>query len=133
MTFSVDEMTEDAQALVAEVLELRGQQIVLVPNTTSGVAGRGKDYDDAPPRPAQTFALFNKGQLDGREHSQTDRSTVRKFQFEMIGAADAVVQLGDSWEDTTATYEVESVDTTQPYQVRAIVIAFLKPQGHSFA
>lgn len=132
MTFSADQMTPDAQALVSELLELRGQQITLIPNTTTGPAGRGRDYDDAAPRVAQTFALINKNLLDGREHSQMDRGTVRKFQFEMIGAPDTVVALGDSWEDDTAAYEVDSVDTTQPYQVKAIVIAFLKPSGHSF-
>jgi hypothetical protein len=127
MTFTVDAMTADARELVAELLELRGQQIVIKPTVaTGGQAGRGRDYDDATPLAAQTFALFNKGKLDGDDQGQADRGMVRRFQFEMIGAYDANVPLGGSWEDDTAAYEIESVDTTQPYQVKAIVVAFLK-------
>lgn len=127
-----DAMTADAIALVAELLELRGQPIVLTPVTGSGAEGRGRDYTPGTPRAAQVFAKFKTSGLDGAEHSQTDRGTSRKFQFDMIGAYDAVIGEGDTWEDDAATYEVQVVDRTQPYQVKATVTAFLKVAGHSF-
>lgn len=127
-------MTADARAAVDELLFLRGQTVVLIPGTGTVVEkpGGGKDYVPGVPRDPQIFAKFNKQALDGVENAQTDRGTTRKFQFEMIGAYDAVVEVGDSWEDFAATYTVESVDITQPYQVKAIVIAFLKVTGHGF-
>lgn len=134
MSAPVDGMTDDARAAVGELLALRGQPITLIPATGTVVAkpGGGKDYGPGPARAAQVFAKFNKHALDGVENAQTDRGTTRKYQFEMIGADDAVVAVGDHWEDYAAKYTVESVDNTQPYQVKAIVIAFLKESGHGF-
>lgn len=127
-------MTADARAAVAELLTLRGQPIVLIPaaGAVTQKAGGGRDFAPGVARPAQVFAKFNTKALDGDERSQTDRGENRKFQFRMIGAYDATVELGDSWEDDVATYTVETVDITQPYQVTAIVTAYLKVQGHSF-
>jgi hypothetical protein len=134
MSAPVDGMTGDARAAVDKLLFLRGQPIVLIPATGTVIEkpGGGKDYGPGVPRASQMFAKFNKQALDGVENAQTDRGTTRKFQFEMIGAFDAVVEVGDSWEDFAAKYTVESVDITQPYQVKAIVIAFLKLPGHGF-
>lgn len=134
MSAPVDGMTDDARANVSELLSLRGQPIALIPatGTVTEKPGGGKDYASGAPRAAQIFAKFNKQALDGVENAQTDRGTTRKFQFEMIGAYDAVVVVGDHWEDYAAKYVVESVDNTQPYQVKAIVNAFLKTTGHGF-
>lgn len=127
-------MTADASAAVAELLELRGQPIALIPVAAPvDKPGGGRDFtDDAPaPRDPQIFALFNDGKLDGAELAQTDRGTNRKYGFRLIGAADAVVALGDSWEDDVAKYTVEAVDY-RAYQVTATVVGYLKVQGHSF-
>lgn len=134
MTVPVDGMTDRARAAVAELLELRGQPITLIP--AAGVATQapsgGYNYSPTPARDPQVFAKFNTKALDGSEDSQTDRGQNRKFQFRMIGAYDAQIALGDSWEDDQAKYTVETVDLTQPYQVTAIVTAYLKVTGHSF-
>lgn len=133
MSAPVDGMTEEARANVSELLSLRGQPIALIPATGTVVEkpGGGKDYGPATPREPQIFAKFNKQALDGVEHSPTDQGIARKFQWEMIGAHDAVIEVGDSWEDFGATYTVQTVDNTQPYQVMAVAIAFLKVAGHS--
>jgi len=49
----------------------------------------------------------------------------------MVGAHDAVVEIGDTWEDGLAKYQVESVDYASAYQVGALVTGFLKltPDG----
>lgn len=128
MTAPVDGMTADARAAVDELLTLRGQPIVLIP--AKGVVvekpGGGKDYGSGAPRAAQVFAKFNTHALDGVDDAKSDRGTVRRYQFDLIGAFGAVVQTGDTWEDFAATYVVDSVDVTQPYQVKASVTAFLK-------
>lgn len=133
MSAPVDGMTGDARAAVAELLALRGQPIVLIPavGTVVEKPGGGKDYTPAAPRDPQIFAKFNKEALDGVDQSATDLGTVRKFREEMVGAYDAVVEVGDTWEDYAATYTVETVDNTRPYQIKAIVISVLKVTGHS--
>jgi hypothetical protein len=130
MSAPVDGMTDDARANVNELLALRGQPIVLVPETgtVTEKPGGGKDYTAGVPRAPQVFAKFNKHVLDGVENAQSDKGTTRKYQWEMIGAYDAVIAVGDTWEDYAAKYTVESVDNTQPYQVTA----FLKVTGHGF-
>ncbi|TDO18136.1 hypothetical protein EV580_1318 [Mycobacterium sp. BK086] len=134
MSAPVDGMTDDARAAVDELLTLRGQPISLIPATGTVVEkpGGGKDYTPGAPRDPQIFAKFNKQALDGVENAQTDRGTTRKFRYEMVGAHDAVIEVGDSWEDYAAKYVVDSVDNSQPYQIKAIVIAFLKVTGHSY-
>lgn len=133
VTVPADGMTADASTAVAELLALRGQPITLRPvGAPVTKPGGGRDFT-APvaPRDPQVFALFNTGKLDGAEAAQTDRSTNRKYQFRMVGAADAVVELGDSWEDDVATYTVEAVEF-RAYQVTATVTGYLKAAGHSF-
>lgn len=133
MSAPIDGMTADARAAIAELLELRGQPIVLIPATGTVIdkPGGGKDYAPGVPRPPQVFAKFNKEALDGIDKSATDLGTVRRFREEMVGAYDAVVEVGDTWEDYAATYTVETVDNTRPYQIKAIVISVLKVTGHS--
>ena len=94
--------------------------------------GGGKDYAPAASRDPQTFALFNTTKLDGREDAQTDRGLSRKFEFKLVGYWDAVIAVGDTWEDDIGTYTVDSIDRTKPYQIKAMVTGFLKETGHSF-
>ncbi|ORA25167.1 hypothetical protein [Mycobacterium aquaticum] len=133
MSAPIDGMTAEARAAVAELLALRGQPIALIPaaGTVTEKPGGGKDYAPAVPRDPQVFAMFNKQALDGVDSSTTDLGTVRTLRLEMVGAYDAVVEVGDSWEDFAAKYSVQTVDNTRPYQITAIVIAFLKVTGHS--
>jgi hypothetical protein len=143
MTAPADGMTDDARAAVSELLELRGQPITLIPGTgtvTEKPSG-GKDYGPGAPRDPQIFALFQVSSaatgrygrgFDATTSASADSGTVRKFQYSLIGAHDAVVQIGDSWEDGIAKYTVESVDYSAAYQVGALVVGFLKVTGHGF-
>lgn len=143
MTAPVDGMTADARAAVSELLDLRGRLITLVPavGTVTEKPGGGKDYARSSPREPQVFALFQissaktgrvgKG-FDATANSASDKGTVRKFSYDMVGAYNAVVQIGDAWEDDLAKYQVESVDYSAAYQVGAVVTGFLKVTGHSF-
>ena len=134
MSVPVDKMTADARDLVTELLDLRGQPIVLTPAAGQATEkpGGGYDYSVTANRPEQVFAKFNTKAFDGSENSQTDQGLTRKFQYDLIGAYDAVVQIGDQWEDDVAKYVIETVDRTNPYQIKATVTAFLKVTGHGF-
>lgn len=134
MSAPIDGMTADARAAIDELLTLRGQPIALIPGTGTVIEkpGGGRDYGPGTPRAPQVFAKFDKHPLDGVDKAQGDRGTTRKLEFEMIGAHDAVVQVGDHWEDYAASYTVDTVDNTRPYQIKAIVTAFLKTTGHGF-
>lgn len=135
MVVAVDGMTADARNVIGELLELRGQPIVLIPavGVVTEKPGGGKDYASAAPRDPQVFAMFNTSGADGREQAESDQGLTRQFRCNMIGAYDAVVQVGDAWEDDVASYTVESVDNTTAYQVKAVVAAVLKSTGHGSA
>jgi hypothetical protein len=131
MTFAIQ---VDPVQLAADLLALRGQLITLIP--AAGVAvekpSGGKDYSAAEPREPQYFVLYNTKGFDGREDSQTDRGLSRKFQYQLVGAADAEIAIGDKWSDAVADYVVQSVDRTKPYITMALVTGFLKVEGHGF-
>lgn len=133
----------DPAQLIADLLALRGKQITLIPavGVVTAKPGGGNDYGPDAARAPQTFVLFQVSSAEtGRlakgfaaaHASSSDGGTVRTFQYNLIGAADAVVHIGDAWEDDLASYIVESVDNTVPYMVGAVVTAFLKVQGHGF-
>lgn len=132
MAVAEDQMTGDARGVVAELLELRGQPIALVPatGTVTEKPGGGKDYGPGAARAVQTFAVFIASGADARQDSSADQGTTRQVSFDMVGAFDAVVEVGDAWEDDAAKYTVGSVDNTKPYQVKAVGTAFLKVTGH---
>lgn len=134
MAIPSDALTADAVAAVTDLLNWRGQPIALIPatGTVTEKPGGGSDYTTAAARDPQVFAKFNTRGFDGREDSSADQGLSRKYQFDLIGYAGSVVQIGDSWEDDAAKFVVESVDNTQPYQVKAIVTAWLKVAGHGF-
>lgn len=134
MVVAVDAFTDPARRAVGELLRLRGQTITLIPavGSVTEKPGGGKDYAPAAPRAPQQFALFNTRGFDGRENAQTDQGLSRKFAFKLVGAWDAVVEVGDAWEDDIAKYQVDSIDRTKPYQIEALVVGFLKETGHSF-
>jgi hypothetical protein len=134
-------MTDEARAAVSELLELRGRSITLIPGRGTVVEkpGGGKDYTPSAPRSPQIFALFQvsstktgrvgKG-FDATTSAASDNGIVRVFEYSMVGAYDAVVQVGDGWEDGLAKYQVESVDYSAAYQVGAVVTGFLKQPSH---
>jgi hypothetical protein len=132
-------MTDDARTAISELLDLRGQPITLIPGkgvVTEKPSG-GRDYGPAAPRDPQIFAMFQVSSAKTGRYGKgfdaaeagSDGGTVRKFVFNMIGGFDAVVAIGDTWEDDLAKYQVESVDYAVPYQVGAVVSAFLKVPG----
>lgn len=129
MTFA---LVVDPFQLMADLLALRGQQITLRPLVGTEQPSGGTKYVPGPPREPQTFVLFNTKGFDGREKAQTDRGLTRKFQFQLLGASTAAIALGDSWEDDVAKYTVEEIDRTRRYNVTALVVGFLKVEGHSF-
>lgn len=117
---------------IRALLAMRGQLIVLTPATGMATEkpGGGFDYAPAAPRAAQVFATFNTGGFDGREHSQNDQGVVRKLTIRLVGAADAQIDIGDTFTNDIATYEVASVDRSTPYKVDALAVAFLKVTAH---
>lgn len=133
MDIATDALTADGRALTAELLQLRGQPITLTTVGTPTVKpGGGKDYTGGVQRQPQTFSLFNSKGFDGRENSQTDQGMSRKFAYNLVGAWNAQIAVGDTWEDDAAKYVVETVDRGKPYLIQATVTGYLKEPGHGF-
>jgi hypothetical protein len=131
MTFAIE---IDPVQIVADLLALRGQQITLTPATgvPTETASGGFNYAAASDRDPQLFVLFVTKGLDGREDSQTDRGLSRKFEYQLVGSAGVQIAIGDAWEDDVANYEVAEVDRSKPWVVEALVVGYLKIQGHGF-
>lgn len=114
------------------LLAVWGVPIVLTPATgvAVDVSGGGKRYAPAPARAEQLFATFNTGGFDGREHSPNDQGLARKLAIRLVGRFDAAIEIGDTFSDDIATYQVASVDRSTPYKVDALAIAFLNVGAH---
>lgn len=133
MAIATDTLTAEFRVHTAELLDLRGQPITLTTvGTPVSKPGGGKDYSGSVQRPPQVFALFNTKGFDGRENSQTDQGMSRKFAYNLVGAWDAQIAVGDTWEDDAAKYTVETVDRGKPYLIQATVVGYLKEPGHGF-
>lgn len=123
MTFNI---VVDPAQLIADVLALRGQQIVLIPRVGVEGPGGGKDYGPGTARDPQLFVMVVLSNLDSREDAQTDHGQSHKFNCRLVGAADAQIAVDDTWEDAAATYTVQAVDRSKPYNVEAFATAFVK-------
>lgn len=60
---------------------------------------------------------------------------VRRFGYQLVGAWDAIVAIGDSWDDTLDDntvnhYHVDSIEPSDGYEVRANVTAFAQEPKH---
>jgi hypothetical protein len=91
--------------------------IVLIPRTEVWVAG-SKRFSNEPPRVSQTFKVIWGGSTGV---TTTIDGTTRRFDFVIVGASDATVEIGDHW-STGAGLQDNQVDYVFPfngYEVKA--------------
>ena len=114
------------------LLEVTGQTIVLVPTPNAdGKTVRGtRTHAPGVPRAAQLFSLKDSGTFDGRERSNNDEGLSRKRDYTLTGRHNAIVAIGDTWEDSTASYTVGTVDRSSGFKIVCRVTAYLKEVGN---
>ena len=84
--------------------------------------GGGYDAGTGTPRVAQTFKLVANFNGDG---IQTAVSGVEdhRWTYTLIGMHNAVIEIGDTWNDGDTTYRVVSLLQNNGYEKRAAVVA----------
>jgi hypothetical protein len=136
MSSASDALVQAGKVAIGVLLDLSPDvaEIALIPAKQAAAegAGGGHRYSDATPRAPQLLKVSKVTGLDGREESQRDEGTNRKFNFEVVGPADAEIEIGDHWEDEIASYTIETVDRTTPYKISALAVGYLKTSGHSY-
>lgn len=94
--------------------------ISLIPTVETTTPGGHKSYVDGTPRAAQAFKL---SLLSADQRPLVTVSGVeRRIDYHLIGAHDAVVEVGDHWTDERGTkYEVMAFTDGHDYETKALV------------
>lgn len=94
--------------------------ISLIPVVETTTPGGHKSYVDGTPRAAQTFKL---SLLSADQRPVVTVSGIeRRADYHLIGAHDAVVEVGDHWTDDRGTkYEVIAFTDGHDYEMKALV------------
>lgn len=126
------ELTElklaSARYNVSAYINAKPTQIELIPQKASQIAkpSGGHDYnwsENATPRPPQTFRLVRQSASSDPQSSSNDDGQFRKSTYTLVGAFDAVVDVGDYWDENGVHYTVDSLFPATGYEVRATVTA----------
>jgi hypothetical protein len=88
--------------------------IVLIPRTDAWLAGT-KTRTDQTPRVSQTFKVIWSGTTG---IISTIEGTTRRFDFVLVGSYDAIVAIGDHWEQTNQDNEIDYIFPYNGYEVK---------------
>ena len=126
----ISELRFNTAALISD----KPTTIALIPTRSTPTAkpGGGHDYFNTTPpetRGSQTFRVDLPGR-GGPRRSPNDAGKVVDYDFSVIGLYDAVIEIGDTWDETatdgsTIHYHVDSVDPNNGYETvaRGTVVA----------
>lgn len=90
--------------------------ITLIPRQEQIVDGTAK-YVPQPPRPAQSFHII-WAEDSGITRDIGPDGGVRRFDFILVGMHDAVVEIGDSWQDGDQVNQIEYKYPDNGYEVK---------------
>ena len=98
--------------------------VTLVPRTAARAPTGGVIQTDGAPRAPQIFKLIMQSPAGGSIEQRTDDGTERQVDFVLLGEWDAVIAVGDWWEDVRGNrWEVRALIPTNNYETRAVVEA----------
>lgn len=95
--------------------------ITLTPRTKVRTASGAWEAADGPARTSQTFKMIAAGANDGIVETVT--GIQRKFDYIIVGRWDAVVEIGDWWQEGSQTYEVMGIMPYHGYEVKAGIVS----------
>lgn len=91
--------------------------------------GGGHDFPKPAARAPQTFRLVAQPS-EPVEHGAHDDGFTRKVEYMLVGAYDAIVEIGDTWDEGDFHFHVDSLQPYNGYEVRANVTGFaVKPNA----
>jgi hypothetical protein len=103
--------------------------IRLIPSSGTEDDDGGIDYEDSTERDLQWFKLINSlGDFDGIV--RTSDGQVRRYNYVLLGEHNAVVNIGDHWQDGDTYYEVISMLVKNDYEVKAAVQGYGKDPNY---
>lgn len=104
--------------------------VVLTPHEKVDKGGGAFDYEDGRPRAAQTFSITPENVTADTTNTSLGGAEAPRWTYSLIGRHDAVVEVGDTWQDGNTLYRVVSLSPKSDYQVQATVVAFGKDPNY---
>lgn len=117
-----------ARDAIEVMLSFKGIPVVLTPKKGTPVTkpGGGHDFNPPLPKDPQLLAVAKSNFFDGVEFSPNDEGMNRKREYTVTGRYDADIEIGDTWSDDEADYEVMTVDNSSGFKTIASVTGWLK-------
>jgi hypothetical protein len=100
--------------------------ISLVPAVEVETPSGGRLKTAGTPRSAQTFKLIQMSHTERPTTSATeDEGVQREHDFTLLGEYNAIVEVGDSWEDPAGqVWVVDSIVPYNGYEVKALITSY---------
>jgi len=117
-----------ARDAIEVMLTFKGIQVTLTPQKGTPIQkpGGGHDFNPPAPRDPQLMSVAKSSFFDGVEFSNNDDGLNRKRAYTVTARHDADIEIGDTWSDDEADYEVMTVDNSSGYKTIATVTGWLK-------
>ena len=103
------------------IIKLDYRTIVLVPHADTKTPSGAVKKTAGIPRDAQTFSITP---MDDQIVSTESGAKAQQWKYILVGRYNAIIEIGDSWEDGNMTYEVVSIFPSNDYEKRCVVRAF---------
>jgi hypothetical protein len=98
--------------------------VTLTPRIASRAPTGGVTQTDGAPRAPQVFKLIMQSPAGSSIEQRTEDGTERQVDFVLLGEWNAVIAVGDWWEDGLGNrWEVRALIPTNNYESRAVVEA----------
>lgn len=111
--------------------------IILIPRVETVGVGGGVQTADGTPRDPQTFKVIPMNHTErpvasGFGGGEANSGGVqRKFDYTIVGKYDAIVGIGDYWEDPSGQkYIVDAINPYNNYEVKAMVTTYGRKPDH---
>lgn len=114
---------------VDTLIKVDPRTVVLTPHEKVDKGGGAFDYEEGRPRAAQTFSITPEGTTD-TPNTALGGAEAPRWTYTLVGRHDAVVELGDTWQDGDTLYRVVALAPKSDYQVSATVVAFGKDPNY---
>lgn len=110
--------------------------IALVPHTRVKKPGGVWDLEEQPAREPQNFSVEpNASTLSGISGAaggvtSSEGAEVHKWSYEIVGAYDSVMAIGDTWTEGDTTYRITAIQPFSGYERRGVVAAIGKDPSY---
>lgn len=113
------------------IIKIDPRTIVLVPHKKVKKPGGLYDYRRQTPRAAQTFSVEPVGStltgitsIAGGVIPTESGAEIHQWAYYLVGRHDAIMEVGDTWQEGETTYRIVAIQPKNDYEKRAVVTAF---------